>query len=270
MQSSEISYFDGLIDSFDPKHSSRHVHLGYWPYPDQAPEIITYDEFSVAQQRLNDAIINHASLSNEQSILDIGCGLGGNIDSINQLYSQMQLTGLNIDIRQLDICKTVDPVNNNIITWNHGDACQLPYEDSSFDRVFSIEAMFHFDSREQLFSEVSRVLKSEGIFIATDILINNSADRDLINAVKSGYQPWPRILNDSSIYQQLTDNNDLNMIRLIDITRNTSPGHRFTAVTGKLIELDIDNAQARAGVALRELNDNRQLQYNLIIVQKHK
>jgi cyclopropane fatty-acyl-phospholipid synthase-like methyltransferase len=34
--------------------------------------------------------------------VDVGCGFGGTIASLNEHFSDLQLTGVNIDLRQLD------------------------------------------------------------------------------------------------------------------------------------------------------------------------
>ncbi len=46
-----------------------------------------------------------------------------------------------------------------------GDVHQLPYEKESFDCVFSIGLLEHFEDVEQIIEEQHRILKKEGIFI---------------------------------------------------------------------------------------------------------
>lgn len=268
MNSIEIAYFDNLITGFDEKHSSRHVHLGYWPDLDQIDDHIDYPAFTLAQQRLNELIIKQLDIKDGDSILDIGCGLGGNIEALNQRYSNISLAGLNIDQRQLNICQTLQSLNNNQIQWHHCDACDLPFHDHYFDHVISIEAMFHFSSRQRLFSEVSRVLKPSGSFVATDIMIDNDAPNELRQAVTTGYTPWPNSEEQRSVYKEYADEFGLSMISLINIERNTAPGHAFTAASDQLEDVGSDNHLARAGIALRLLSESNHLAYNLIVLRK--
>ena len=57
-----------------------------------------------------------------------------------------------------------------------GDACELPFDDNSFDVVLSLESAFHYPSREKFIREVKRVLKPGGKFMLGDILINKKSN----------------------------------------------------------------------------------------------
>ncbi len=49
----------------------------------------------------------------------------------------------------------------------HSDACDLPFEDKSFDRIFCLETIEHISDHETFYSEASRVLKFGGILVIT-------------------------------------------------------------------------------------------------------
>jgi cyclopropane fatty-acyl-phospholipid synthase-like methyltransferase len=151
-------YFDQLIEGFRRGTVGRFVHLGHWEPPFPAADAPGgAGEFEQAQARLNAVLLGMAGLQSGQSVLDVGCGFGGTLDAVNHAFSNMALAGLNIDPRQLDICRTIEPAKGNRLRWEQGDACRLPFPDRSFDRVLCIEAMFHFGSRRAFF-EAARVL----------------------------------------------------------------------------------------------------------------
>ncbi|MFI2507332.1 class I SAM-dependent methyltransferase [Streptomyces sp. NPDC018972] len=49
-----------------------------------------------------------------------------------------------------------------------GDAAQLPFEDESFDALYSIRAIRHTPDKARVHAEVARVLKSGGVHLGND------------------------------------------------------------------------------------------------------
>ena len=139
-------YFDYLIDAFHRGGAGRCVHLGYWDDPEAGGE-----DFAGAQQRLDSKLIELCDPADGQAVLDVGCGFGGTLGTLNRRFCGMRLAGVNIDDRQLEICRLLLPASGNLIEWHAADACSLPFPDASVDRVLCIEAMFHFGSRREFF-----------------------------------------------------------------------------------------------------------------------
>ncbi|TAD80072.1 MAG: class I SAM-dependent methyltransferase [Oscillatoriales cyanobacterium] len=176
-----LPYFDLLLDFIDQSPTiktafNRHVHWGYWPNPQQAR--FTAEDFAIAAERLSREVYGAAAIANGQTIVDVGCGFGGTIASLNEHFADLKLTGVNIDPRQLDRAKEwVTPQNNNVINWVEANAIDLPFDDASVDIVLAVECIFHFPDRQQFLKEVRRVLKPGGQlaisdFLPSDILAN--------------------------------------------------------------------------------------------------
>ena len=226
-------YFEPLLDSFRRGRAGRSVHLGHWDRPQAAG--IERAEFDRAQARLDDILLEMADLDSGQSLLDVGCGLGGTLETINRRMSGMALTGLNIDARQLDVCHGIQAANGNRIAWQQGDACRLPFAAGSFDRLLCIEAMFHFASRRDFFAEAARVLRPGGVLVASDIVVSPAA-RELETpafrvaaSIDAGFGPWPDLWSSDADHRALAAAAGLHCSEWRDATANTLPSHRFTA-----------------------------------------
>lgn len=169
-----LPYFDLVLEKKDkeddPLKDSLHMHWGYWDDPGLARPKDRKD-FHNAAERLCQMIAGQVNIAEGCKLADVGCGFGGTIDSINHAYSGLDIIGLNIDPRQIEIAKSrVKPINNNRIKFITGDACNLPFEDASLDALLAVECIFHFPDREKFFAEATRVLKPGGKFAFSDFV----------------------------------------------------------------------------------------------------
>src|SRR6185295_10101508 len=111
-------YFDVLIDAFRRGDAGRAVHLGYWDDPMRPAA-----DFERAQARLNEVLLDAAELRSGQAILDVGCGLGATLEQVDARHARMRLVGVNIDPRQLAICRELAAHRENTFEWVDADAC---------------------------------------------------------------------------------------------------------------------------------------------------
>jgi len=169
-----LPYFDLLIDERQDGGEvgqlwENQVHWGYWEDPKTA--VGTRADYIAAMQLMDRVLMGAAKVADGQKLLDAGCGFGGTIGQINAAYSNMDLTGLNIDPRQLAAAESqITPISGNRTSWVEADACALPFEDNSFDRVLAVECIFHFPSREKFLAEAARVLKPGGYLAVSDFV----------------------------------------------------------------------------------------------------
>lgn len=170
----ELPYFDLLMDerqdgSVAGQVFESQVHWGYWENPKAADG--TQADYVAAMEQMNRELLKAGRVGDGQKLLDAGCGFGGTIQQINTEHSGMDLTGLNIDARQLAAAEAqTKPANGNKVGWVEADACQLPFEDNTFDRVLAVECIFHFPSRAKFLAEAARVLKPGGYLAVSDFV----------------------------------------------------------------------------------------------------
>lgn len=180
----ELPYWDSYlrqlgeapeIENFQALHS----HYGCWDNPAWSNRVP--DDYGRAAERMCEKVLTAAGIEDGQCVLDVGCGLGSVLASLNQRRSRMSLVGLNIDARQLAIAHNVchergdgtagcavgsamegDTVAGNTVRWVAGDAVRLPLAEGAFDVVLALECSMHFPSRAMFLSEAHRVLRPGG------------------------------------------------------------------------------------------------------------
>jgi O-methyltransferase len=99
-------------------------------------------------------------------ILDVGCGRGGGALTYNQYFKFNEICGCDINPISINFCKSLsDDINFKV-----SNACNLLYDDNSFDIVTNIESSHLYTDLNLFFNEVKRVLKNNGIFLIADVV----------------------------------------------------------------------------------------------------
>lgn len=226
-------YLDAMLAALASGRVGRSIHLGVWT-PGGADDHA--DDFAAAQARLDDVVIETALLTDGLAVLDVACGLGGLLATIDARHRRMDLTGVNHDPRQLDACHRIRPRSDTILRWVEADACRLPFPDASFDRVFCVEAMFHFRSRGAFLSEAFRLLRPDGRIVVSDILLAPPADEVAARVVHTdllaAYGPWPQPWSSPSLLGSQFAAAGFDDIAITDLTAATLPSYRFLLPDG--------------------------------------
>lgn len=223
----DLPYFDLLLSARERRENvskifERYVHWGYWENPKKADR--SREGFLAAMERLNNELLLAADLKDHQTVLDAGCGFGGTLREIQSRWKDMNLVGINIDPRQLEIARKQVPG----VSFIEGDACALPFQASTFDRVLAVECIFHFPSRLQFLKEARRVLKPGGLIVLSDFVprkpggSKSCIGKMIGQQIQKGYGPLGGDWGDGD-YNAMALAANLRLIIDKDITTNTLP-----------------------------------------------
>jgi SAM-dependent methyltransferase len=111
-------------------------------------------------------------LTPESHVLEVGCGAGGCALYLSQL-THAHVTGIDVNASAIEEARTSAQLRPEARTcFEQIDADErLPFEDASFDAVFSNDAMCHIPDRSRALKEWCRVLKPNGRMLFTDAMI---------------------------------------------------------------------------------------------------
>jgi 2-polyprenyl-6-hydroxyphenyl methylase / 3-demethylubiquinone-9 3-methyltransferase len=99
----------------------------------------------------------------KMSALEVGCGGGILTEEIAKMG--FITTGIDPSEQSLTIAEKHAKDNNLKINYKTGTGENLPFQNNSFDVVFCCDVLEHVSDLTKVIAEISRVLKSKGIFI---------------------------------------------------------------------------------------------------------
>ena len=161
-------------------------------------EQLTVDDLAPVDEmhtRGREATANIASLLNIQPnsyVLDVGAGIGGPSRYLASKFG-CHVTGLDL---VGEYCRVADSLAkrvklDNLLTYRQGDATEMPFDDTTFDVVWTQHASMNTADKKKLYSEMHRVLKPSGGKLAIYDVFKGSNSSNIDGSASSIHFPVP-------------------------------------------------------------------------------
>jgi SAM-dependent methyltransferase len=126
-------------------------------------DLAPVDEFHGGQRPATVQLAELAGITGGERVLDVGSGLGGPSRFLAWRYG-CRVSGVDLTA---EFCRVAEMLTRRTglegwVDHRQGDALALPFDDASFDLVWSQNAAMNIADRDRLYREMRRVLKPGG------------------------------------------------------------------------------------------------------------
>ncbi|MHC4487456.1 MAG: class I SAM-dependent methyltransferase [Planctomycetota bacterium] len=186
-------------------------------------DLALFDQLHAGGRDATRALATMANLRPGMHVLDIGSGVGGPARTLAAEFG-CQVIGLDLTETFCEIAEilTAKIGLSDQVTFRQGSALDLPFDDESFDVVWTQNTIMNIANKAKVFEEAHRVLKPEGILPLEAIMMGS----------------WPEILypvfwaNDASVsfvippeeFQQLMAATGFEELIWVDVTAQVIEG----------------------------------------------
>lgn len=140
--------------------------------------------FDASRETVKRMAATLTNLSPDSKVIDIGAGYGGSARFLAKEYG-CSTVALNISEveNERDRQKNLDQRLDHLIDVVDGSFERLPYEDETFDVVWSQDAILHSGNRKRVLDEISRVLKPRGELVFTDPMMADDCPTEVLQPI---------------------------------------------------------------------------------------
>jgi SAM-dependent methyltransferase len=126
-------------------------------------DLAPVDEFHGGQRPATVRLAELVGFTGTEQVLDVGSGLGGPSRYLAWRYG-CRVSGLDLTAEFVRVAEMLTRVTGltDRVDYRQGNALDLPFDDISFDVVWSQNAAMNISDRDRLYRELRRVLKPGG------------------------------------------------------------------------------------------------------------
>ena len=133
-------------------------------------DIAGVDEFHVRGAEVSRELAGQIKLDHSR-VLDVGCGIGGQSRVLSDEY-HCHVTGIDLSHEYIRTAKGLSDLVGlqDSTRFIQSNALELPFENGSFDVVWTQHVQMNIRHKLKFYSEIERVLASHGTFIYLSLI----------------------------------------------------------------------------------------------------
>jgi ubiquinone/menaquinone biosynthesis C-methylase UbiE len=122
---------------------------------------------NASHSKLTDWGLEHISVEDDYTILDVGCGGGRTVNKLAMIATQGKVCGVDYSEESVAVAKKTNArwIDAGRVEIRQGSVSQLPFPDGMFDLVTAVETHFWWPNLPGDMREVFRVIKPGGTLI---------------------------------------------------------------------------------------------------------
>jgi ubiquinone/menaquinone biosynthesis C-methylase UbiE len=133
-------------------------------------DLAPVDAFHIRGRQATEELAQWAQLRPDHTLLDVGCGLGGTSRYLTTTFG-CKVTG--VDLTE-EYCRVAEMLSTRVgladrTIFQQGSALALPFDDASFDVVWTEHVQMNIADKGSFYRELGRVLKPGGQLAFHDI-----------------------------------------------------------------------------------------------------
>lgn len=136
----------------------------------QPADLAPVDAFHIRGREATIELARRIALQPGLTVLDVGCGLGGSSRYLAAEH-QCHVTGIDLTREYVDIATALAAMVGlqDQVQYHHSSALAMPFEDCTFDVVWTEHVQMNIADKGAFYTELARVLKPGGSLLFHDI-----------------------------------------------------------------------------------------------------
>lgn len=133
-------------------------------------DLAPVDEFHIRGREASVELARRASFKPGARVLDVGSGLGGSARYLAAEH-QCQVTGIDLTQEYVDVASALAGMVglSDRVVFRQASALDLPFDDGSFDVVWTQHVQMNIEHKKAFYGESARVLRTKGLLLFHDI-----------------------------------------------------------------------------------------------------